>query len=70
MERPRITLADATPKEMKRFEHVFDLELRIENPNESALPIKGFKKKKKKAPGEIVENLPSYAESHGSLDRG
>jgi hypothetical protein len=42
MERPRITIADTTPKEMKRFEHVFDLELRIANLNESALPIKGF----------------------------
>ena len=42
MERPRINIANITPKEIKLFEQVFDLELRIQNPNESALSINGL----------------------------
>jgi LEA14-like dessication related protein len=42
MERPRINIANVTPKEIKLFEQVFDLELRIQNPNESALSIDGL----------------------------
>jgi LEA14-like dessication related protein len=42
MERPRINIANVTPKEIKLFEQVFDLELRIQNPNESALSINGL----------------------------
>ena len=42
MERPRINIANVTPKEIKLFEQVFDLELRIQNPNESGLSINGL----------------------------
>lgn len=42
MERPRINIANVTPREIKVFEQVFDLELRIQNPNESPLPINGL----------------------------
>src|SRR4030067_1959404 len=42
MERPRINIANITPKEIKLFEQVFDFELRVQNPNESALSINGL----------------------------
>ena len=42
MERPRITIANITPREMKLFEQLFDLDLRIQNPNESPLAINGL----------------------------
>jgi LEA14-like dessication related protein len=42
MEPPRINIANVTPMEVKLFEQVFDLELRVQNPNESALSINGL----------------------------
>ena len=42
MERPRITIANITPMEIKLFEQLFDLELRIQNPNDAALMINGL----------------------------
>ena len=42
MERPRITIANITPREMKLFEQIFDLDLRIQNPNDSPLAINGL----------------------------
>jgi LEA14-like dessication related protein len=42
MERPRINIANVTPREIKVFEQVFDLELRVQNPNDSPLPINGL----------------------------
>ena len=42
MERPRITIANITPREMKLFEQLFDLDLRIQNPNDSPLAINGL----------------------------
>ena len=42
MERPRINIVNVTPKEFKLFEQVFDVELRVQNPNESALSINGL----------------------------
>jgi len=42
MEPPRINIVNVTPKEIKLFEQVFDLELRVQNPNEAALPIHGL----------------------------
>jgi LEA14-like dessication related protein len=42
MEPPRINLVNVTPKEIKLFEQVFDLELRVQNPNEAALSINGL----------------------------
>jgi LEA14-like dessication related protein len=42
MERPRINIANVTPTEIKLFEQLFDLELRIQNPNDSALAINGL----------------------------
>jgi LEA14-like dessication related protein len=42
MEPPRIHIVDVTPKEMKLFEQNFDLELRVQNPNEEALAINGL----------------------------
>lgn len=42
MEAPRINIANVRPKEIKLFEQIFDLELRIQNPNDSALPINGI----------------------------
>ena len=42
MERPRINIANVTPMEIKLFEQLFDLELRIQNPNDSALAINGL----------------------------
>jgi LEA14-like dessication related protein len=42
LERPRINIANITPREVKLFEQVFDLELRIQNPNDSPLEINGL----------------------------
>ena len=42
MERPHINIANVMPREIKLFEQVFDLELRIQNPNDSALTINGL----------------------------
>ena len=42
MESPRINIANATPREVKLFEQVFDLDLRIQNPNDVPLAINGL----------------------------
>ncbi len=42
MEPPRINIVNVTPKDIKLFEQVFDLELRVQNPNEAALSINGL----------------------------
>jgi len=42
LESPRINVVNVTPKDIKLFEQVFDLELRVQNPNEAALPIHGL----------------------------
>ena len=42
MESPRINIANVTPREVKLFEQVFDLELRIQNPNDLPLEINGL----------------------------
>jgi LEA14-like dessication related protein len=42
MERPHINIANVTAREIKVFEQVFDLELRIQNPNDSALDVQGL----------------------------
>jgi LEA14-like dessication related protein len=42
MESPRINIANVTPREVKLFEQVFDLELRIQNPNDLPLAINGL----------------------------
>ena len=42
LERPRINIANVTPTEIKLFEQLFDLELRIQNPNDSPLVLNGL----------------------------
>ncbi len=42
LERPRINIANITAREVKVFEQVFDLELRIQNPNDVSLEINGL----------------------------
>ena len=42
MESPRINISNVTPREVTFFEQVFDLELRIQNPNDSPLEISGL----------------------------
>jgi LEA14-like dessication related protein len=42
MERPRINIANVMPRDIKLFEQVFDLELRIQNPNDTPLEINGL----------------------------
>jgi len=42
MERPRINIANIMPREIKLFEQVFDLELRIQNPNNTPLEVNGL----------------------------
>jgi LEA14-like dessication related protein len=42
LERPRINIANIAPSEIKLFEQLFDLDLRIQNPQESALVITGL----------------------------
>ena len=42
MERPRINIANIMPRDIKLFEQVFDLELRIQNPNNTPLEVNGL----------------------------
>ena len=42
LEHPRINIANITAREVKVFEQVFDLELRIQNPNDLPLEINGL----------------------------
>ncbi|MBP1742842.1 MAG: uncharacterized protein H6Q48_5135, partial [Deltaproteobacteria bacterium] len=42
MERPRINIANIMPRDIKVFEQVFDLELRIQNPNNTPLEVNGL----------------------------
>ena len=42
LERPRINIANIIAREVKVFEQVFDLELRIQNPNDLPLEINGL----------------------------
>ncbi len=42
LDRPRINIANVAPREIKFFEQVFDLELRIQNPNDLPLAINGL----------------------------
>jgi LEA14-like dessication related protein len=42
MESPRINISNVTPREVTFFEQVFDLELRIQNPNDSPLEVNGL----------------------------
>ncbi len=42
MESPRINIANVAPREVKFFEQVFDLDLRIQNPNDVPLAINGL----------------------------
>ena len=42
MERPRINIANVVPRDIKLFEQVFDLELRIQNPNDTPLEVNGL----------------------------
>jgi LEA14-like dessication related protein len=42
VEWPRVNIANVTPKEIKLFEQVFDLELRIHNRNDSELVVTGL----------------------------
>jgi len=41
-EPPRINIANVVPRDIKIFEQVFDLELRIQNPNDIPLEINGL----------------------------
>ncbi len=40
---PRVNIANLTPKEMAVFEQRFDVQLRIQNPNDLELGIKGLR---------------------------
>jgi len=42
LERPRINIANVTPREIRLFEQVFDLKLRIQNLNDLPLEINGL----------------------------
>jgi LEA14-like dessication related protein len=42
LERPRVNIANITAQEVKLFEQVFDLELRVQNPNDLSLEINGL----------------------------
>lgn len=42
LERPRVSIANVTLKEVKLFEQLYTLELRIQNPNDTALTITGL----------------------------
>ena len=42
LERPRINIANITAQDVKLFEQVFDLELRVQNPNDLSLEINGL----------------------------
>jgi LEA14-like dessication related protein len=41
-DKPRVNIANITPKEVKLFEQVFDLELRVMNPSDKGLAINGL----------------------------
>ncbi|MCX5834481.1 MAG: LEA type 2 family protein [Deltaproteobacteria bacterium] len=41
-ERPRINLSNIQPKDVKLLEQVFTMDLRIQNPSESAIDVKGL----------------------------
>jgi LEA14-like dessication related protein len=41
-ERPRVNIANIEPKDMKLLEQVFTMDLRIQNPGESAIHIRGL----------------------------
>lgn len=41
-ERPRVSIANVTLKEVKLLEQTYDMELRIQNPNDSELVINGL----------------------------
>ena len=41
-ERPRVNIANVTLKEVKLLEQIYDMELRIQNPNDSELVINGL----------------------------
>jgi LEA14-like dessication related protein len=43
LEPPRINIANVSLKEAKLFEQVYDLELRIQNPNDSDLDVTGLR---------------------------
>ena len=40
--RPRINIANIIPREVRLFEQVFDLDLRIQNPNDVPLAVNGL----------------------------
>jgi len=42
-ETPRVNIANLTPKDMALFEQRFDVQLRIQNPNDMDLVIKGIR---------------------------
>lgn len=42
LERPRINIANIMPRDIKLFEQVFDLDLRIQNPNNVPLEVNGL----------------------------
>ena len=42
MEPPRINIANVMARDIKLFEQVFDLELRIQNPNDTPLEVNGL----------------------------
>jgi LEA14-like dessication related protein len=42
MERPRVTLSDITVKEVRILEQVFEVKLRVMNPNDTELTISGL----------------------------
>ena len=42
LERPRVNIANITAQDVKLFEQVFDLELRVQNPNDLSLEINGL----------------------------
>ncbi len=41
-ERPRVNIANVTLKEVKLLEQIYDIELRIQNPNDTELVINGL----------------------------
>lgn len=43
LEEPTVTLVNVTPAEMTLFEQRYDVTLRIQNPNNVALPVTGLK---------------------------
>ncbi len=41
-ERPRVNISNIQPKDVKLFEQVFTMDLRIQNPSESAIRVRGM----------------------------